>query len=339
VLLTTSGSTSTPKLVKLSKVNLASNCYSICRSLPITHDDVASFVLSMSYSYGLSVINTHLAVGATLSDIGKNITSSAHWLCVKRHGVTSIAMVPTHCFAIQRLSIDKLISSGIRYATFAGGKLSQDNLEFIKKLRMTGVKCYVMYGQTEATARMSVLNDADFDKKCGSVGTPIENGSFTLLSDNELSYVGPNVFHGYASSYEHLLKERHYSQLNTGDIGVIDEDGFVWITGRKKRIVKINSTRLSLDEIELSLSTAFPTNRFVCVDDDLGSTLVIAHVESLDTTSVRSHLRDVHDIHCNVVFCELSRFVLNANHKIDYQATKVEVNSVLREAHRANKAS
>lgn len=167
----------------------------------------------------------------------------------------------------------------LRTLTQAGGKLSNELLQFfIEKYEPLGVKFYLMYGQTEATARMSYLEPEYGLSKLGSIGKGIPGGTFSLTDDDghlietanevgELVYSGPNVSLGYAENASDLIKDdENNGVLHTGDLAYRDEDGFYFIAGRKKRFLKLFGNRISLDYVEKLLKDKL--NECVCVGDD-----------------------------------------------------------------------
>ena len=212
LLLTTSGSTGSPKLVRLTKKNLISNAKSISEYLDINSDDRAITSLPYNYSYGLSVINTHLSSGGSLVLTNASMMEGNFWRLVKKYSVTSFAGVPYNYEMILRLGVDKLEISSINKMTQAGGRLDSNKIEKINNsLKSKNIKFYVMYGQTEATARMSYLPPEDIERKPDSIGIAIPNGKLWIedskghiieQSDSvgELIYSGENVSMGYARS-------------------------------------------------------------------------------------------------------------------------------------------
>ena len=251
VLLSTSGSTGSAKLVRLSKNAVRANAEAIVESLQITNDDRTITSLPPSYSFGLSVLNSYALAGASLVFTKHGLVTGAFWSALSTHQCTSLSGVPFAYEALIKLRIDLRVPQSLRVMTQAGGRLALPTAEkFHGIMTKRGGRFYVMYGQTEATARMSCLPSEDFTRKKGSCGKAIPGGAFTV-ENGEVVYHGPNVMMGYASAAEDLARgDELGGTLRTGDLGVLDEEGFLTITGRIKRIVKINGTRFSLDEIE-----------------------------------------------------------------------------------------
>lgn len=270
VCLTTSGSTGSPKLVRLTLENLRANAESIAEYLHIDEHERAITMLPMYYSYGLSIINSHLIKGATLLLTDKTYAQREFWTFLKEQQATSMAGVPYTWEMLKRLRFFRMDLPSVKTMTQAGGKLNADlALEYIQNAKASGKKFIVMYGQTEATARMSYLPWGRAEEKFASIGIAIPGGRFELAEDGELLYYGPNVSMGYAECAADLLKgDENQGVLHTGDMARVDEDGYYYITGRKKRFVKIWGNRCNLDAIE-QLVKPFVSGPSACagVDD------------------------------------------------------------------------
>jgi len=263
LLLTTSGSTGSPKLVRQSYRNIEANTHSIIDYLGIVSTDRPITTLPMSYTYGLSIINTHLVSGATILMTEYTLMQKEFWSFLKEQKATTFGGVPYTFQMLDRLRFFNMDIPSLRYLTQAGGKLSYDlSLKVAMKARDKGIDFIVMYGQTEATARMSYLPASRAVDKCGSMGVPIPGGEFWLQDEEgnliddadvvgELVYRGDNVTLGYAECKADLaLGDERQGVLITGDMAKRDADGFYYIVGRKKRFVKIFGSRVNLDETE-----------------------------------------------------------------------------------------
>ena len=263
ILLTTSGSTGSPKLVRLTKKNLISNAKSISKYLNIKSNDRAISSLPFYYSYGLSVINSHLNSGASIVLTNSSMMERDFWNLINNHSVTSLAGVPYNYEMILRLGIDRIKIPSIKKMTQAGGKLSFDKIDRINTvLKQKNISFYIMYGQTEATARISYLEPNDIDKKPGSIGKAIPAGRMWLQnkkgevieeinSIGELVYSGDNVSMGYALSLSDLmLGDENKGVLRTGDLARFDSDGYFFIEGSINRFIKIYGNRISLSSLE-----------------------------------------------------------------------------------------
>ncbi len=268
ILLSTSGTTGSPKQVQLSYQNLQTNAESITQFLPIDASERAITSLPLHYSYGLSVVNTHLLKGAALVLTEDSFVSKSFWRVFEQSEATSLAGVPFQYQILKKLRFERMALPSLRYMTQAGGKLSQALVEEFDRLaRQRGTKFFVMYGQTEATARMAYLPPECIAVHSDSIGLAIPGGEFYLLNDKgetveeedcvgELVYRGPNVMMGYAQSLDDLAKPNHHGDLHTGDLAYRNEKGLYVVTGRKNRLAKAFGVRLDLDELENRLREA-----------------------------------------------------------------------------------
>ena len=258
ILMSTSGSTGSPKQVRLSHGHLAANAADIASALEISPEHSALTVLPLSYSYGLSVLNSHLWAGANvvLSSIG--VLSSGFLELIDRRGVTSLVGVPFTYQMYERLGILGDPPRGLRYFTQAGGALDSKTISKISHaLNQKGVGFFPMYGQTEATARITIMKSENVSESPGSVGEVVKSGRLTIGSSNhpeELVFSGPNTMLGYSTGLDDLsLPDQLGGVLETGDLASI-QNGIVSIIGRIRRIAKINGMRINLLEIENELS-------------------------------------------------------------------------------------
>lgn len=262
VLLSTSGSTGNPKLVRLSKKNIQENAISIMKYLSINKEERAVTILPIHYSYGLSVINSHLLVGATILLTEESIISKNFWDFINKEKVTSMAGVPYTYEILKKLRFNRMDIPTLKYMTQAGGRLPINLAEeFTKICNEKKIDFYIMYGQTEAAPRMSFFKTNNNVNKLTSIGKEIPGGKFHLYDDDnniiekigkegELVYTGPNVMLGYATSDTDLKKEDELKgKLYTGDLAKVDNDGYYYITGRKNRYIKIYGLRINLDDI------------------------------------------------------------------------------------------
>lgn len=263
LLLTTSGSTGSPKLVRLTEHNITSNAESIIEYLGITSGERAITSLPMYYSFGMSVINSHLHCGASLLLSDKTVMQGEFWKFVKEQKATSIAGVPYTYEMLRRLRFFRMDLPHLKTMIQAGGKLNADIVqEYAENARKAGKRFFVMYGQTEAGPRISYLPFNIAEQKPSSIGIAVPGGKLSIHDSNgipisepdvdgELIYEGPNVCMGYAESKEDLAKgDENHGILHTGDVARFDKDDFFYITGRMKRFVKIWGNRCNLDSIE-----------------------------------------------------------------------------------------
>ncbi len=266
LLLSTSGSTGSPKLVKLTLANVQANAMSIARYLDITCDERPITTLPMHYSYGLSVLNSHLAVGATVLLTSESVTSKQFWDFFREHEASSIAGVPTIYAMLRQLRFERMALPSLKTMTQAGGKIAPELARWFGELAASrNQRFFVMYGQTEATARMSYVPSERLLDKIGSIGIAIPGGAIDLVADDmnpitesgtvgQLRYSGPNVMMGYAEDVSDLaLPDVQQGHLLTGDLAVRDDDGYFTLHGRLKRFIKVFGNRIGLDEVEAQL--------------------------------------------------------------------------------------
>ena len=293
VLLNTSGSTGSAKLVKLSHDNLHQNAKAICDYLKIDSRDKAHCSLPLSYSYGLSVLNTHLQAGACVYLSELTPFSENYYYELIGENITSMSGVPFFYQMLFRTGFFEKDIPSLKVMTQAGGKLG-DNLvrKFSEYARLQNKKFFVMYGQTEATARISYVPPEMLAHKIGSIGIPIPGGKLRLSSDGELIYSGPNVMMGYAQSYVDLFsaEESQIGSLSTGDLARADADGYYYITGRLKRFVKLAGSRYGLDEIETFLEDEFEISCVVAGKDD--KLMIFAEASILENNLIVTKLQD-----------------------------------------------
>lgn len=272
LMLTTSGSTGSPKFVRQSYDNLEANARSICQYLELTENERPITTLPMNYTYGLSVIHSHFMVGAALLVTQYPVVRKEFWDFAKKEKATSLAGVPYTYEMLKKVRFQKMDLPCLTTMTQAGGKLPYElHREFASFALEHNKKFVVMYGQTEATARMSYLPPLHCLDKCGSIGIPIPGGQFSLIdvdgqeiAENdavgELVYRGANVTLGYAACTADLLLDDEFGGvLITGDMAKRDADGYYYIVGRKKRFLKLYGSRVNLDEIDQLVHEKFPS--------------------------------------------------------------------------------
>ncbi len=264
-LLSTSGSTGSAKLVRLSQQNLVSNADAIAEALGLTDEDRGITSLPLHYSYGLSVLNSHLRAGASLVVGGNSVTDEAFWNDMRDHRVSNLALVPL---------MAQLITSGggvpndlpdLRLITQAGGKLEPHEVaQWERDCRRAGRKFCVMYGQTEATARMTIMPPGQLRNNVDAVGMPIAHSHVRLEpvedatdipeSAGELVFSGPGVMLGYAEHPDDLALGRMVEELHTGDLATIDVSGMVRIVGRRSEFCKIAGLRIDIPRVQTALT-------------------------------------------------------------------------------------
>ncbi len=270
LMLTTTGSTGSPKFVRQSYTNVKVNAESIAEYLSLDETERPITTLPMNYTYGLSIINSHFLVGATLLVTDKGLMQKEFWNFFKEEQATSFGGVPYTYEMLDRLRFWRMELPSLRTMTQAGGKIIPElHKKFAEYAAGNGKQFIVMYGQCEATARMGYLPAERAIVKCGSMGIAIPGGNFHLVDANgkeitepfvagELVYKGENVTLGYAECGEDLIKaDERNGVLQTGDMAQFDADGYYYIVGRKKRFLKIYGNRVNLDEIDRLIKGKF----------------------------------------------------------------------------------
>ncbi|WP_296598963.1 AMP-binding protein [Phenylobacterium sp.] len=285
LLLSTSGTTGATKLVRLSTHNLEANATSIAAYLEIAASDRAITSLPFHYSYGLSVVNSHLAQGASLILTDRSVVSPEFWGAFAAHGATSLAGVPHTFELLERGGFRKRAFPSLRTITQAGGRLPPALVRtYADWSRERGVRFYVMYGQTEATARMAYLPPEHAASHPDCVGVAIPGGCFRLEDPQgqpieapdvvgELVYAGPNVMMGYALGADDLGRGPELDELRTGDLACRTPEGLYRIAGRKSRFAKIFGLRVALDQVETKMAELGAPG--VAVSDDAAVHLAI----------------------------------------------------------------
>jgi len=320
LLLTTSGSTGSPKLVRLTLRNLAANGGSIAKYLKLTPGERPISSLPMSYSYGLSVVNSHLAAGACLLLTDDSVLQRSFWDALDGHRGTSFAGVPYTYQMLLQTGLLKTRGSGLRTLTQAGGRLDERYIRQMYELAQErGWKFVVMYGQTEATARISYVPFDELGKKIGSVGVAIPDGSLRVDDvSGELIYCGPNVMMGYAECRDDLAKgDELGGMLRTGDLARRDEDGYFYITGRTKRFLKMFGKRFNLDDVEMAMASRCHSTIACFGKDDL---LLAAVEDPQIAPAVHALICETFDLPRHAVqVVAVQQLPRTSNGKLDYQ--------------------
>ena len=259
LLLSTSGSTGSAKLVRLSRNAVVSNAQAIMRAMELQADEVASGHLPLHYSYGLSILTSHLMAGAAVRLTEYSFMSREFWSSFTEDGITHLPGVPYHYQILERLRMERLKMPALRLMSQAGGALAVEARERVHSfMDARDGRFLVMYGQTEAAPRMSTLTHEAFRAAPASVGQALENGRFDI-DDGEVVYYGPNVMMGYAQGRADLsLGDEFGGRLPTGDLGELDQEGRLTLTGRSKRMGKVFGVRVNLDEIESKANEIAP---------------------------------------------------------------------------------
>ena len=312
LLLTTSGSTGSFKLVRQSYRNIEANAESIVEYLKLDNTERPITTLPMNYTYGLSIINSHLWVGAKILISDKTLAQREFWQFFKGKEATSFGGVPFTYEILKKLRFFRMDLPSLRYMTQAGGKLTVElHKEFAEDCFAKGRKFIVMYGQTEATARMAYLPAEKAIEKCGSMGVAIPGGRFELIDINgdiinepdvvgELVYYGDNVTLGYAEGITDLAKgdERH-GKLVTGDMAKMDSDRYFYVVGRKKRFLKMFGKRVNLDEIDRLMKGRFDS--IDCASDGVDDSLYIFITDENLLESARKFISEKININLSAI--------------------------------------
>lgn len=260
VILFTSGSTSTPKGVMLTHDNLIYNTNSIIEYLLLREEDRMEVVLPFYYCYGTSLLHTHFRVGGSLVINNRFMFPETVLEDINKYKCTGFAGVPTTFqILLKKSSIKDTKLPSLRYITQAGGRMANIFIEELLNI-LEGVDIFIMYGQTEATSRLSYLPPKVLKEKMGSIGKGIPGTELKVLGRNgqevapgeigEIVAKGGNVMRGYFKDEEETYKVLKNGYLYTGDLGITDDEGYIYIVGREKNIIKSGGNRISPKEIE-----------------------------------------------------------------------------------------
>lgn len=330
VLLSTSGTTGSPKLVRLAYKNIQSNAESISEYLQIDSNERPITTLPLSYSYGLSVVNSHLLKGATIVLTDNTVFFRDFWNVFNEYKCTSFAGVPYTYTMLKRISFENIELPTLKYFTQAGGKLSEEFIRHFNQYALEKhVKFFVMYGQTEATARITYVPTERLSDKIGSIGISIPGGELKIMNDEveitnpdevgEIVYKGDNVMLGYAEMREDLSKgDELNGTLYTGDLGYKDEDGFFYVTGRMKRFIKIFGLRINLDEVQKMVENHFGISAACTGKDDLLKVLVHSD-DKLAEVNVKNEILKMYKLNFkSIVVKSTNKIPTNSSGKYDY---------------------
>ncbi|WP_460707447.1 AMP-binding protein [Myceligenerans halotolerans] len=282
LLLSTSGSTGSPKLVRLSRDNVLSNARAIAAALRLTEADRAVTSLPLHYTFGLSVLHSHLAAGASVVLHEGSVLGDDLWDAMDRLEVTTLAAVPHTLELLDSTGVLERPHPSLRLVAQAGGRMAPDRVLRTAALgREHGWGLSVMYGQTEATARICVLDPALVADHPDAVGHPVAGTSLRLDTTvpeaadgaGEVVVRGPGVMMGYAEHADDLALGAMLDELRTGDLGRIGPDGMLRLTGRRSGFVKVMGLRIDVARVEAALDA---TGRTACVGgDEQGLTVVV----------------------------------------------------------------
>lgn len=332
LLLKTSGSTGETKFVKLTYKNIRNNVVGIIDKLKINSNHTTITTLPAEYTYGLSILNTHLYSGASIVMNKRSIIEKNFWKNVIKYKVTSFGGVPFTYEILKKIKFEKILNDKIKlkYLTQAGGKISDEmHYYLLNTLKRNKIKFFPMYGATEATSRMSIL-DYKFSHKIGSIGKPLKNCKFFIMKNNKridkpnqigtLFFKGKNIFCGYAKKKVDLIKLSKSNILDTGDFASFDDEKFFYIKGRKKRMLKILGIRLPLDDLENQISSFINLNIKLTGNDK--KLIIFSDTKNFQKKS--EYLKKISkflNINSSVLeFKFIRRFPRTVSNKIDYKA-------------------
>ncbi|HEY3484470.1 MAG TPA: AMP-binding protein, partial [Ilumatobacteraceae bacterium] len=325
LLLSTSGSTGSPKLVRLSTQNVTSNACAIAEYLGLGPADRAITSLPLHYCYGLSVLHSHLAVGASIVLTEASVVDPCFVAAMRDHGVTNVAGVPHTFELLDHAGPARIHVPTLRFVTQAGGRLPADRVrQWLDRAEAWGVDFFVMYGQTEATARIAYLPPHIARRRPSAIGVPIPGGSLELdpvqgadPGVGELVYRGANVMLGYATSQSDLGLGATLDELRTGDLGRYHaDDGVFEVVGRRSRFVKPFGVRVDLDIVERELARLHPD---VAVAGDDERLVVVA--PGADAAEVRSVVAQLTELPLARVVVDVEAPIpRTASDKVDYAA-------------------
>lgn len=279
LLLPTSGSTGSPKLVRHSYRNIEANADNVRRLFKLDGTEKAMAILPMHYTMGLSVIASHLLAGATLLLSGRSLLDKGFWATLKE--ATSFTGVPYSYEILTKMRFTRMDFPNLKVITQGGGKLTEQLWNTLAEYAHDRDKQFIAtYGQSECTARMAYLPAELATEKICSIGIAEPGGQLSIIDDNgvesfkgeaqgEMVFRGENVTLGYATCREDLLKgDENHGIMHTGDLARRDSDGCYFIIGRLKRFLKIYGLRIGLDEVERMIKEEFKTECFCKGDDE-----------------------------------------------------------------------
>ena len=305
-LLPTSGSTGSPKLVRHKYENIEAAGLNISTFFELKETDRPLMVLPLYYTMGLSMVFSHLRVGATILITNLSMTDINFWKFIKDQQATSFTGVPYSFQILNLMRFFRMDLPHLELLTQGGGKMPTDlNIKFAEYCRDKGKRWIATYGQSECTARMAYLPAKWALDKVGSIGIAVPNGELSLIdkdgnlihtshTEGEMCYRGKNVTMGYAREQADLaLGDERNGYIRTGDLAYFDEDGCYYIVGRMGRFLKLFGMRVGLDECEQIVQTECGIE-CACVGTDEKMIVYITqadkHSEVKDTLVQKTHI-------------------------------------------------
>ena len=263
-LMPTSGSTGLPRLVMVTHRNLQANTEAIIRSQNLAADDRAMLIMPISYCFGASVMHTHLYQGGGVVYDSRFMFPDKVLHAINTYKCTTFAGVPIiYNILLRRSNLKSIPLPTLRRFLQAGGALAPESVREMSDI-VASADFYVMYGQTEATARISCLPAEDLKNKIGSAGLPLDNLQVRIVDEQgrelsggevgEIQVRGPSVCAGYLDDPEATARKFREGWLRTGDFASRDDDGYLWIKGRSGEFIKIRGVRVSVGEVEAKVA-------------------------------------------------------------------------------------
>ena len=329
LLLQTSGSTGHGRGVRLTVNAINTNAVSIVEYLEIGTDDRAALILPLHYSYGLSILNSHLAAGASVWLGPGSVLEAGFADALAASGATSLGGVPHHFQLIENAGLADTLPESLELLTVAGGRMPWEKVrEWVDKMEARNGRFCVMYGQTEAAPRIAWLPPRLAKANPDAIGFAIPGGALSVRGidgteiqsadcEGELIYCGPNVMMGYAENHEDLSRGHEIEALATGDLAQRSAEGIYRITGRLSRMSKVAGLRIGHDALERALAAR---GREVAVwgDDGTISIAVVGRAAGLEKEAAR--LTEIGAQHFRVL--SLKELPRHPNGKVDYPALK-----------------
>lgn len=330
LLLPTSGSTGSPKLVRHSYRNIEANAFNVLRLFGLTESERPMAALPMHYTMGLSVIASHLLAGATLILSGRSLLDKGFWQMMREHHVTSFTGVPYSYELLSKLRFFRMDLPDLHTITQGGGKMTEELFKACADYaEQKGKRFIATYGQTECTARMAYLPAELATTKTCSIGIAEPGGQLSIIdkegnetfegeAEGEMVYRGENVTLGYATCAEDLMKgDENHGVMHTGDLARRDADGCYFIIGRMKRFLKIFGLRIGLDEVELLIKSEFDTDCYCSGTDEM---LMISITNSAVADKVVAFVEEkTHLFHKNIEVKTVKTILRNEAGKVIIQ--------------------